>query len=290
MPPSKPIPTPPAEPAVPSLDGASSDAAADHRAAKGLRRSLPAAIASLALHAVAVVLLAWWIDDRPSLPVPDPDIVVVSLQSVERTDPVPDSEPAPTPPPEPLEQDSPSAAPEENPPDRVAAATEDARPAETPEAPIEARETGIDPPSVGLQELRQQITTLALPDDEDADDGAAPAFDAAPPSTVPWTSSGAPIRGLPLGGGWLNPWVGPVQAYSETWGSVVGEQRGVHVLPNGQVLCTRVDAPTNDELMNPWMSMRVTFVRLCGRERGTPPPTDDLRYAPPPPALRRTLD
>lgn len=292
MPSSKPTPTSPAEAAEPSLDGARRDAASDHRAYGGLRRSLPAAISSLALHAVAVALLAWWIDDRPSPPVPEPDFVVVTLHSVERADSAPVAEAAPVPLQEPVDQepppDPPTVAREEVPPAALAAQPEDTPPEEVLEAAAAALAARTGSTSVDLQELRHQITTLALPDDEDAGDGAAPAFDAAPSATVPWVRSGAPIRGLPLGGGWLNPWVGPVQAYSETWASATGEQRGVHVLANGQVICTRVDAPTNDELMNPWMSMRVTYVRLCGKERGRAPPPDDLRYAPPPPSLRRS--
>ncbi len=265
---------------------------ADRR--RRLRASLPSALASLGLHAFALAALALWIEPPGAPPAERSPVISVTLQTqFERplqTEPAdakveleteseskfePELEPAIGP----ERASSPAEAP--------ASRTEIADPPSPPSPRVDPtdRETTIGL-TIGLTTLRRQISALALPDDEDAS-GTTPGFDAAPDGDLPWTRSGAPIRGLPLGGGWLNPWVGPVESRSETWGSVVGEQRGVHVLANGQVICTRVDAPSNDELMNPWMSMRVTYVRLCGKERGTAPPSDDLRYAPPPPMLRR---
>lgn len=260
------------------------------------------ALGSLLLHATALFLLAWWVDDRAPVPAPERPVVTVTLEPIEPAGPTVEDGTAPEPAeplPDELEALDPSTAQEP-----IAAPAPDTPALRDPplaaglESPVDDLTTEAPPidrprvssPAVDLQQLRQQLSTLSLPDDEDGPAGAAPTFDAPPTTTVPWAQSGERIQGLPLGGGWLNPWVGPVEAYSETWGSIIGERRGVHVLPNGQVICTRVDAPTNDELMNPWMSMRVTYVRLCGRERGTAPPADDLRYAPPPPALRRTPD
>lgn len=261
---------------------------ADRR--RRLRASLPSALASLGLHAFALAALALWID-LPEAPTAERSAVIsvtlqtpfehpfqaepadatVELEAESESKLEPELQPA-------IEPERASA-----PADAPASGTAIADPPPPPPPRVDPTDRE---PTIGLTTLRRQINALALPDDEDAS-GTTPRFDAAPGGDLPWARSGAPIRGLPLGGGWLNPWVGPVEPRSETWGSVVGEQRGVHVLANGQVICTRVDAPSNDELMNPWMSMRVTYVRLCGKERGTAPPTDDLRYAPPPPMLRR---
>lgn len=261
-----------------------------------LRASLTAAGASLALHLLAVLALAWWIGDQPPIELPESNVVMVTLEPRPRPEATPALEPAAIEAAADRRQPAEEAA-EEQVPEPVIPGSPAIADSPVSDPPIPGRSEEALPsqadrtlePQVGLPQLREQIMTLTLAE-PDADEDAVPAFSSAPEVSVPWARAGDRIRGVPLGGGWLNPWVGPVAAYSETWGSIIGEQRGVHVLSNGQVICTRVDAPTNDEMMNPWMSMRVTYVRLCGKGSGTAPAMDDLRYAPPPPSLRRDPD
>jgi hypothetical protein len=155
-----------------------------------------------------------------------------------------------------------------------------------PDPPVESIASDEAPaaPVIDLDRLRRQLADRAFSDE--------PQHEAGPPGrpdtrrALPWTERGEAIRGLPLGGGWLNPYVGPVEARSETWTSQSGEGRGYHVLANGQAVCTRTPAPSFSELIHPWKAMRVTLAWNCGRVRGSAPPPDDLDYAPAPAALR----
>ena len=239
---------------------------------------------SIGLHAAALIVLAGWVDRRPSLEAPASDVIRLTLA------------PAPTPPfaqpqaePQTTEPLAPGVPDLTNPTgatpiERPVESRSQTPAAESPEE-IPEREAAAPAAKIDLVRLREQFSTLQR--ESDSDGGSAPPGIRPPAATLPWAGTGTVIPGLPRGGGWLNPYVGPVQPRSETWGAPNGEQRGYFVLANGQAVCTRVAAPTNDELMNPWMSMRVTYMRLCGRVRGTAPPADDLDYAPAPAALRR---
>ena len=249
---------------------------------------LRAAVLSIGLHAIAVVLLARGLDFQPAPERAAPELVRMTLMP--RSVPEPPAADADA-------DDTPRAddlaGPGETPiADRPATPPEPPAPTTNPAPRVDRTPPPEADPaasaSVDLARLRAQVRTLApLTDDAAPADGLGASR---PEATLPWAETGSAIRGLPLGGGWLNPYVGPVRPYSETWGAPNGEQRGFFVLANGQAVCTRVDAPTNDEMKNPWMSMRVTYMRLCGRVRGTAPPPDDLDYAPAPAALRQSAD
>lgn len=251
------------------------------RAVEG-RKITRAAVASLSVHLLAVIGL---ISVRPfSLPLPpsEPDILRVTLVPLAAPEPLPLE-------PEPFEAEAEPVEPEApRAPDPTPDSVVEAR----PEASTEPKDTAAPPrePRIDLERLRRQLADLELDAEDESVSTAGPPGAGTRSDAVPWSERGEAIRGLPLGGGWLNPYVGPVQPVSETWGSQIGEQRGYHVLANGQAVCTRTPAPSFSELIHPWKAMRVTLAWDCGRARGTAPPPDDLDYAPAPAALREAAD
>jgi hypothetical protein len=249
--------------------------------ATGRRDVLRAVGLSVALHGTVVLLLALWIDSRPSPSITDSPIVRVTL--------------VPTPAPSaPARETLESVPPDPDPIERVDASSEDVPAAEPevaarddrPPASAPARSTDVPPAIADIDLDRLRLQLQAFDPIEPDEDEAGPPGSMPRSVAVPWTARGDAIRGLPIGGGWLNPYVGPVQPRSETWGSSIGEQRGYHVLASGQAICTRTPAPSFSELIHPWKAMRVTLAWDCGRVRGTAPPPDDLDYAPAPAALR----
>lgn len=255
-----------------------------------------AAVLAVGLHAGALLLLALWAESKTILPTTVPDMIRVTLlapPSRQRTAETPspvqphefDTLDEATPPVESL----PSELPRPESP-VVQADFEEPPPAQGPEwAPARIASQMVAPelegsPGVDLAGLRLQLTNLT-PISRDTDEAGAPGT-VQPSPAMPWTERGDSVRGLPLGGGWMNPYVGPVQPRSETWDSPTGERRGYFVLNNGQAICTRRAAPSFAELIHPWKAMAVTYAWGCGRQRGTAPSAVDLDYAPAPAALR----
>ncbi|NKI34460.1 hypothetical protein HFP89_04695 [Wenzhouxiangella sp. XN79A] len=245
-----------------------------------------AAALSLGLHAAAAMLLVLLVEPPPPLRTPTSDIVRVALVATPR--PASDADPArpiqPTVPAPPAE--SSGVPPRELPIESTLQPARDRSAAAEPAVQATPQDRS---PAIDLDRLRMQLADGLPIEDPEARPG--PPGSAEPPTAVPWARRGEPIRGLPIGGGWMNPYVGPVRPRSETWGSQIGERRGYYVLANGQAVCTRAPAPSFAELTHPWKAMTVTLAWACGRQRGTAPPPDDLDYAPAPAALReRSVD
>lgn len=80
----------------------------------------------------------------------------------------------------------------------------------------------------------------------------------------------AALPRLPDSSGWLNDYVGEVQARVDRWESNDGGRHTRIVLANGQVICGRADSPTSAEMFNPSMAMNIMRFANCGRERPTP--------------------
>ena len=64
----------------------------------------------------------------------------------------------------------------------------------------------------------------------------------------------------------FDAWLKPTTPSLEQW---TGQEGGFHsrqVLSDGTVLCTRLQAPTTQEIFNPWMSAAVSMMRGCGQK------------------------
>jgi len=80
---------------------------------------------------------------------------------------------------------------------------------------------------------------------------------------------------LPSQPGWLDRYTGRVSPSIDRWRGSDGGSSARIVTGSGQVVCVRTRAPTSAEIFNPWMSLAVPMVRLCGRERPAPPERSD---------------
>lgn len=92
---------------------------------------------------------------------------------------------------------------------------------------------------------------------------------------VPTRLLQSPEPRLPGRTGWLHHRVGPVSPHSDTWMSPAGASHGRHVTASGRVICTRRDAPTVEESMQPWKYAAVTRAWDCGQTRPAPPDPSD---------------
>lgn len=227
-----------------------------------------AAAASVLAH---VVLLAILMNTplSPSAPMPDPRMISMHLIPV----PVDPQRPGPI---EVAEQRR------AEPPSRPTAASEPPSATAPETTPAERRpddpNTDDDLP-VQADALRATLLdqVRSLPAEARQEDGDG----------LPWTSSGAPIKGVPGVRGWLSGYAGTVTPSADAWKENDGSSRGRYVLANGTVICTRRRAPTVDELMNPWKSTAVTMGSVCGRQRPEAPDLSDPRAQPPPSAVRK---
>jgi len=64
----------------------------------------------------------------------------------------------------------------------------------------------------------------------------------------------------------FDQWLGPVKPDLDRWRDASGATNAMVTLPNGELVCIKVRAPTTQELFNPWMSIAVPMSRLCGRK------------------------
>lgn len=126
--------------------------------------------------------------------------------------------------------------------------------------------------------LLERVRSLPVEASQDAGDA------------LPWTSSGAPVPGVPGVRGWLSGHAGTVRPGADTWKENDGTSRGRYVLADGTVICTRRRAPTIDELMNPWKSTAVTMGSICGRQRPDAPDLSNPRVQQPPSAIGKSPD
>lgn len=83
------------------------------------------------------------------------------------------------------------------------------------------------------------------------------------------------LPGLPSQPGWLNQYTGRVSPSIDRWRGSDGGSSARIVTGSGQVVCVQTRAPTTAEIFNPWMSLAVPMVSLCGRERPPPPDRSD---------------
>lgn len=79
-----------------------------------------------------------------------------------------------------------------------------------------------------------------------------------------------PVPALPAQPGWLNDYVGTVEAGWERWQNADGTRESRIVMANGQVVCGRARAPVPSEIFNPQFALNIMAFRLCGRERPEP--------------------
>ncbi|AKS42144.1 hypothetical protein [Wenzhouxiangella marina] len=82
----------------------------------------------------------------------------------------------------------------------------------------------------------------------------------------------AAVPELPSRRGWIDEYVGTVDARLERWQNNDGTRETRIVTASGQVICGRARAPTSFELFNPQFALNIMMFRECGRER--PPPID----------------
>lgn len=235
---------------------------------KSLRPRWPwrAIAASLALHAALVTVLMKLSGDSAFSPY-QPTTIQVQLLEPERlpaseTEPdlietEPDSRPAQ----QSLVQDPVTASTDPN--DIAGEAPAD------PELSVPEQETSAPGPGLADEILRAIV-------EQAEEDYHMPTRD------LPWSRRGDPVPGLPGMRGWIATYTSAVTPHSETWKANDGSTRGRHVLADGTVICTQRRAPTIDELMNPWKSLIVTMVRICGREQPAPVDYSNPRAQPPP--------
>ena len=160
---------------------------------------------------------------------------------------------------EPIEIDEPP--PEVQPDEAPAAVDERPEPSDTdaPEErtdPATAPAETTAPPKPDATRLRRQVLGHARS-----------SADSAPQNDQPRGLRFSDRPELPGRAGWLDEWVGPVRARQESWRNADGSHQSRTVLPNGQVLCSSIRAPTMAELFNPSHSAAVAMHRDCGRER-----------------------
>lgn len=230
-----------------------------------------ALLLSLALHAVLVAAIAL----APPLPRP-PGNPTLSMRLVAAS---PDE---PRPAPGPVRAAPESAASAEQPVPVVDAQDLAKEPnADEPPSPEQARgRPQRDQPASLRDRVGPGISARILDQIADGESAFEAEGDAAP--GLPWTGTGSAIPGLPGTRGWLSGHVGRVAPASQRWQANDGSQRARYVLADGTVVCSQRRAPTIDELMNPWKSLAVTLVSVCGRERPPPPDFSDPRVQSPP--------
>lgn len=78
---------------------------------------------------------------------------------------------------------------------------------------------------------------------------------------------GKALPKLPGGSSLFDQWLGPVKPDLDRWRDASGATNAMVTLPNGELVCIKVRAPTTQELFNPWMSIAVPMSRLCGRKK-----------------------
>jgi len=208
-------------------------------------------IGSLALHGLFFLLP---LRDPPQ-PGSPPSLRIDRLVTiVEPVEPAPEPEPEPEPTPDP-----PSEPPPEPPPEPI---TEPTPPPSTPQESPPTKPNQPNQPNPLLL-LRQTLATARdlNPQAEDSDE---------PDSLAP-----AAIPDLPGTSGWINEYVGPVSAEVEHWQSNDGSRSTRIVLPGGQIICGRAEAPTSAELFNPSFALNMMFFRECGRQRPEPADRND---------------
>jgi hypothetical protein len=76
------------------------------------------------------------------------------------------------------------------------------------------------------------------------------------------------LPGAPSG---FDAWLKPTTPQLDQWVNSGGGMGTRQVLSNGTVLCSRVRAPTTQEVFNPWMSAAVPMTRVCGRDKAPMP-------------------
>lgn len=240
-----------------------------------------AVLLSLVVHGMLIAAVAL----APPLPRPTepPTLTMRLLATVPaESDPVPgpmaaEPEPAaPRPPPSETAASTEASAPVLDAPDPGEAPDVDA-PSSSGQAPDRTPPTVSSAPRDGR---RPGISARILDQIADGEFGFGAEGDAEP--GLPWTGTGSAIPGLPGTRGWLSGHVGRVASASQRWQANDGSQRARYVLADGTVVCSQRRAPTIDELMNPWKSLAVTLVSVCGRERPPPPDFSDPRVQSPP--------
>lgn len=166
-------------------------------------------------------------------------------------------------PPEPLLQPEPEPAPEPEPvrPHEPRPRASTPTPISPPEPAAKAPADSELPP-VSAQRLREQ-TLIA----------SRAQIDQAQPESAPLEPRAVPR--LPGTTGWMNDYVGTVNAKVEFRREADGSQSARVVMPSGQVLCGQARAPTMAESFNPWMSTQLMMWQTCGRERPRASESDD---------------
>ena len=234
---------------------------------------------SVFLHIAFLMVLGYFSANRPALIDSPRDVFELVLVQAE--------------PPVPLEPEVEVPAPEPEPapiPEQVDAEAEP--PAET---------TSTDPIPV--------IADAAEPDDQDEDTSATNTalrvnadliraqirerLDAnitLPDNTEPASgivsSEPVDVPGMPTAAGWLNNYVGTVEASLQRWGDPGGAINARMVLPSGHVVCIQGAAPAHGEIFHiGWPP--IAMARICGRER--PTPVDPTRLDTPPMIRARHL-
>lgn len=241
--------------------------------------SLPwrAVLLSLVLHGLLVAAIALAPPLQRTAEAPTPTIRLVAVATGE-----------PETAPEPVPAEPETADP--TPPPGPAAPSEVPAPTDAPDLP-EASGTNAPSPSEPTTNRPQPDESTAPRDEVRSGISARileqigarepkPATDGG--SDLPWAGTGSAIPGLPGARGWLSGHVGRVDPQAHRWQANDGSSRGRYVLADGTVVCTQRRAPTIDEIMNPWKSLAVTQVSVCGRERPAPPDFSDPRTRPPP--------
>ncbi|MDR9452429.1 MAG: hypothetical protein RI542_00655 [Wenzhouxiangella sp.] len=69
----------------------------------------------------------------------------------------------------------------------------------------------------------------------------------------------------------FDAWLKPATPQLDQWVNSGGGMGTRQVLSDGTVLCSRVRAPTTQEVFNPWMSAAVPMTRVCGRDKAPMP-------------------
>jgi hypothetical protein len=207
-------------------------------------------IGSLALHGLFLLLP---LRDPPQ-PDSPPSLQIDRLVTIiEPIEPEPEPEPTPEAPPEP---------PPGPPPEPI---TEPTPPPSTPEdSPPTKPNQQNQPNQLNPLLLRRQILATSRDLNPEAEDSDEP--DPLAPAAVPE---------LPGSSGWINEYIGPVSAGVEHWQSNYGSRSTRIVLPGGQIICGRAEAPTSAELFNPSFALNMMFFRECGRQRPEPADRND---------------
>ncbi|MEM7054266.1 MAG: hypothetical protein AAF446_06920 [Pseudomonadota bacterium] len=114
-------------------------------------------------------------------------------------------------------------------------------------------------------QLREQLdAAITLPDNTEPAKGLL----SSEPVNVP---------GMPAAAGWLNNYVGTVEASIQRWGNPGGSSNARIVLASGHVICVQGAAPSYGEIFHiGWPPIAMS--RICGRERPTPIDISDIEH------------